>query len=148
MRKLILIFLAIALASPAWAELPYAKAGLSREEAAAHLLSRFSYGARPGEVEKVSAMGLERWFEEQLEARQGEPELNSRLQKLRSQKLSQYELLTEYPPPGMLVRRAKNEGHELPDREDRKAFRRALMSYGARSPFARAASAVRSARRT
>ena len=46
---------------------PYKKAGLTEREAAAHLLSRFTYGATPGQIDEVVNMGLEKWFENQLE---------------------------------------------------------------------------------
>ncbi len=54
---------------------PYREAGLSREEAAAHLLSRFSFGPRPGEVEAVARRGPEQWFAEQLEGELSSPSL-------------------------------------------------------------------------
>jgi hypothetical protein len=38
---------------------PFEKAGLTEEQAAAHLLSRFTYGATPGQIEDVSKQGLE-----------------------------------------------------------------------------------------
>ena len=39
---------------------PWRRAGLTDRQAAAHLLDRFTFGARPGEVERVAAMGLEK----------------------------------------------------------------------------------------
>lgn len=44
----------------------YQKAGLSSYQAAAHLLSRFSYGPTPGQVEEVVRQGLDQWLEGQL----------------------------------------------------------------------------------
>ncbi|MFX8848481.1 DUF1800 family protein, partial [Acinetobacter baumannii] len=41
--------------------------GLTDKQAAAHLLSRFTFGAKPGEVDEVVNMGLEKWFKQQLE---------------------------------------------------------------------------------
>ncbi|MDE2953967.1 MAG: hypothetical protein OXR71_05545, partial [Gemmatimonadota bacterium] len=41
-------------------QLPYKAEGLSKEQAAAYLLERFAFGARPGEVEKVAKMGPEK----------------------------------------------------------------------------------------
>lgn len=58
----------------AWARplhFPYQEAGLTPEEAAAHLLNRFSYGPRPGQVQEVVNTGLENWFEAQLRAPAG-----------------------------------------------------------------------------
>ena len=48
--------------------MPFAKAGLTKQEAALHLLSRFSFGAKPGEVDRVLSIGLDTWFEQQLAA--------------------------------------------------------------------------------
>ncbi|MBX3169030.1 MAG: DUF1800 domain-containing protein [Candidatus Eremiobacteraeota bacterium] len=47
---------------------PYREAGLTSEEAAAHLLNRLSYGPRPGQLQQVVQTGLENWFENQLKA--------------------------------------------------------------------------------
>ncbi len=59
--------------------LPYAKAGLTRQQAAAHLLNRFSFGATPGELDAVVSMGLENWLQQQLQASLLDEELNTRL---------------------------------------------------------------------
>src|SRR5687767_7554242 len=39
---------------------PYKQAGLTERQAAAHLLSRFTYGATPHQVEEVVSIGLEK----------------------------------------------------------------------------------------
>lgn len=114
---------------PAPAELPYAAQGLSAEEAAAHLLNRFSFGPRPGEVEKVAQMGLERWFQQQLEAEQPDRRLEEALAKLPGLNLSVEEAAKLYVPPGRLRRMAEQEGRRLPDRQDRKATREFVQKY-------------------
>src|ERR1700761_6573441 len=58
---------------------PYNKAGLTEREAAAHLLSRFTYGATPGQVDAVVKMGLENWFAQQLNANAPDDSLNRML---------------------------------------------------------------------
>lgn len=66
--------LTVALTLVGWTKplhLPYREAGLSPQEAAAHLLNRFAYGPRPGEVEAVVRQGLESWVEVQLSGRVG-----------------------------------------------------------------------------
>src|SRR5437868_14599811 len=40
---------------------------LNDHERALHVLDRFTFGARPGEAERVLAVGLDKWFEEQLQ---------------------------------------------------------------------------------
>jgi uncharacterized protein (DUF1800 family) len=39
---------------------------LSQSERVAHVLSRLTFGARPGDAERVAAMGVDRWIEQQL----------------------------------------------------------------------------------
>lgn len=66
--RLLLATVLLARADAAPLEFPYKAAGLSTEQAAAHLLSRLAYGPRPGDVQRVVSMGLERWAEQQLYA--------------------------------------------------------------------------------
>jgi uncharacterized protein (DUF1800 family) len=39
---------------------------LSQTERIAHVLSRLTFGARPGDAERVAAMGIDRWIDQQL----------------------------------------------------------------------------------
>src|SRR4030088_399937 len=39
---------------------------LSADEAILHALNRLAYGPRPGDLERVRQMGLEKWIEQQL----------------------------------------------------------------------------------
>lgn len=64
-------------ALPAAAVLPYRSAGLTAEEAAAFLLDRFTFGPRPGDVDRVVELGLEAWLEIQLASDLPEPELEA-----------------------------------------------------------------------
>ena len=54
-------------AADAWSrEIPWRQAGLSERQAAAFLLDRFAFGARPAEVDEVVELGLGNWLEGQL----------------------------------------------------------------------------------
>lgn len=61
--------LALLLTVPCFAKAPYEGANLNSYQAAAHMLSRFSYGATPGQVEAVVHQGLDKWLDEQLQMR-------------------------------------------------------------------------------
>ena len=39
---------------------------LTEEQKIAHVLNRLGFGARPGDIEKVKAMGLEKYLDQQL----------------------------------------------------------------------------------
>ena len=59
--------------------LPYKKMGLNQEQAAAHLLGRFTFGATPGQIKEVVNMGLEKWLQQQLDAKLPDEEVTRRL---------------------------------------------------------------------
>jgi uncharacterized protein (DUF1800 family) len=59
--------------------MPYKKMGLSQEQAAAHLLSRFTFGSKPGQIKEVVDMGLDKWLQQQLNDRLPDDEANRRL---------------------------------------------------------------------
>ncbi len=115
---------------------PWRQAGLSERQAAAHLLDRFSYGARPGEVDAVVAEGLEPWFLRQLDGSPADRELARRLEPLETLDLSLSTVVERYRDPGLLLREAYAAGalSELPDREggdegQRREQRREVMRY-------------------
>lgn len=91
-------------------QFPYAKAGLTTEQAAAHLLNRFAYGPRPGDIERLVAMGLENWFEAQLRGSLPDSTLEARLQIFSTPTMSAYEIASTFLNPGMLVRLAAEDG--------------------------------------
>lgn len=59
--------------------LPYKKMGLTQEQAAAHLLNRFTFGIRPGQVQEVVEMGLDKWLEQQFDGTLPDDEVAKRL---------------------------------------------------------------------
>ena len=56
----------------AWAQKASVAKGsrLSEEQRILHALNRLGYGARPGDVERVKAMGLDNYIKQQLNPRQ------------------------------------------------------------------------------
>lgn len=59
--------------------MPYKKMGLTQEQAAAHLLNRFTFGTQPGQVKQVVEMGLDNWLLQQLDSKLPDEEVNRRL---------------------------------------------------------------------
>lgn len=107
--SIVLLVTTFRVASVAAAELhlPYAEAGLSKSQAVAVLLDRFTFGAKPGEVERVAAMGLERWFEQQLAANAPEPELGTRLAQYPALGMTHQQLFAKYPSNGQITAHAR-----------------------------------------
>ncbi|MEI6087749.1 MAG: DUF1800 domain-containing protein [Bacteroidota bacterium] len=85
-------------------KLPYKKAGLTERQAAAHLLSRFSFGAKPGEVDEVLQLGLENWLDQQLAASLPDSSVARRLQGMDALGLSNETIANTYLTPGQLIK--------------------------------------------
>lgn len=80
----------------------------SSEQAVLHALNRLTFGPRPGEVERVRAMGLQRWIEQQLEpSRITDGGLAARLERLETLKLDSRTIQQEYSGPAMVERRQR-----------------------------------------
>lgn len=122
--------------------MPWKQAGLTEKEAAAHLLNRFAFGPRPGEVEAVAAMGLERWFERQLAGGLPDKEMEARLRRLPALDLSTEEIVKAYPPPGLVLYQAKEAGileedvtrKDLKD-GDREALKAKVMAFAEKQGY-------------
>lgn len=68
-----------------------------------HALNRFTFGIRPGDVERVRAMGLDKWFEQQLHPDKiNDDALQARLAPLRTTRMSPREMVENFPPPQVL----------------------------------------------
>ncbi|MBM3814416.1 MAG: DUF1800 domain-containing protein [Acidimicrobiia bacterium] len=76
---------------------------LSKDKKIQHALDRLSFGARPGDVEAVKKMGLEKWVERQLHPQRiaENPLLQEKLKPLETLALSSQKLVQDYPlrPP-------------------------------------------------
>ena len=80
---------------------------LTEDEAILHVLNRLAYGPRPGDVERIRKMGLEKWIDEQLNFTPGnDPALDAKLSQFKTLKMSPGELLAKYPPPKQAVKRS------------------------------------------
>jgi uncharacterized protein (DUF1800 family) len=78
-----------------------AAAGMPSDDAAiVHALSRLGFGPRPGDIERVRAIGLAAWIERQLEPRRVDDQAAEQaLAALRTLTMSIAELQKEYPRP-------------------------------------------------
>jgi uncharacterized protein (DUF1800 family) len=76
---------------------------LSPRERAVQMLNRFAYGPRPGDVERVVAMGPDKWFEQQLNPDSiPDGALDKRLNDFPTLKLSPEAALTIFPGRGQV----------------------------------------------
>src|SRR5262249_37695313 len=84
--------------------------------------NRFTFGVRPGDVERVRAIGLEKWFDEQLHPdRISDAGMDARLENFRTLKMSTREMIENYPP-AQLVRQIENGRKGMPSDPAKRAI--------------------------
>ncbi|HYY56684.1 MAG TPA: DUF1800 domain-containing protein, partial [Pyrinomonadaceae bacterium] len=87
---------------------------LGEDRRIVHVLNRLGFGARPGDVERVRATGLENYIRQQLEPeRIADAVAEEKVRGLTTLSLSTAELYAKYPRPGALLRQLERRG-ELP----------------------------------
>jgi uncharacterized protein (DUF1800 family) len=73
---------------------------LTEDEAILHAMNRLAYGPRPGDVERIRQMGLEKWIDQQLHPESIDDQaLSQRLQRYPTLGMSSKQLLEEFPRP-------------------------------------------------
>jgi uncharacterized protein (DUF1800 family) len=115
-------------------KLPYKKAGLTEEEAALHLLNRFTFGPKPGQVEEVVKQGLENWFLEQLHPVKDNEKVRVKLSSYTALTMPTDSIVNTYLQPAQLLRLAIAKGYidkDSVDKTDRPAYREALKKLQA-----------------
>jgi uncharacterized protein (DUF1800 family) len=87
---------------------------IQAQQKALHVLNRFTFGPRPGDVAAVQAMGVQRWFEQQLNPSSiDDSALEERLAMFPAMKMQQAEMIRRYPSPAVL-RQIEQKNMSLP----------------------------------
>jgi uncharacterized protein (DUF1800 family) len=80
------------------------------DAAIVHVLSRIGFGPRPGDVERVKRIGLQRYIDEQLHPdRVADSGMSARLERLTSTQLSERQITQQYELPELEARREKKD---------------------------------------
>jgi Uncharacterized protein conserved in bacteria len=107
-QKLIVFILSVALFSPVLAAVPGPIPNtkpLTEDQKILHVLNRLGFGARPGDVEKVKAMGLQKYIDQQLNPSSiNDSVAENKVKNLEIFNMSTAELFEKYPNPGALLR--------------------------------------------
>lgn len=123
--------------------MPYRKMGLTQEQAAAHLLSRFTFGARPGQVQELVEMGLDKWLQQQLDGSLPDTEVVKRLPAAEYEALTlkNEEIVNRYLNPGQIIRVAaknnlfdKDSVRNLEKPEYRAQLKKIMDAQGFKAP--------------
>jgi uncharacterized protein (DUF1800 family) len=112
---------------------PYKKAGLSERQAAAHLLSRFTFGPKKGDVDAVVKLGLEKWLQQQLDTVLPDDSLAQMLSGFEALKMTNTEIVNTYPKGAQVLRMAIKDGvidkDSVNKKDDKKEYREQVMAY-------------------
>jgi len=93
---------------------------LKDEQRIVHILNRLGFGARPGDVERVKAIGLENYINQQLNPEKiADTAAENKIKDLTVLNMPAAELYAKYPQPGQLLRQLQArgmlpEGAEMP----------------------------------
>ena len=95
-----------------------------------HALNRLTFGPRPGDVDRVIAVGVDKWFEQQLHPDKIDDRgLEARLEPLRTLRMSPRELVENFPPP-QLIKQLANGRRGLPsDKTERAIYQSQIDKY-------------------
>ncbi len=79
---------------------------LTEDEAILQALNRLGFGPKPGDVERVKEMGLQKWIDQQLRPDSiKDSALEARLDRFPTLKMSSAKLVDEFPQPQVAARR-------------------------------------------
>src|SRR5215203_3778186 len=101
---------------------------LTEDQKILHVLNRLGFGSRPGDVERVKLMGLQKYIEQQLNpASINDTVAESKVKNLEIFNMSTAEVFAKYPNPGALLRQleggrrnqnqANNNQNQMPNNQ-------------------------------
>jgi uncharacterized protein (DUF1800 family) len=103
---------------------------LTEEERASHALNRLTFGPKPGDLERIQAIGVKKWIEKQLNPEQIDDSLlEARLQTFPAMRMSQQDLEQAFPSAAV-IRAAADGKIPLPtDRVERAIYQNQIFAY-------------------
>jgi uncharacterized protein (DUF1800 family) len=87
---------------------------MDEHKRAVHALNRLAFGPRPGDIERVSAMGVDKWIDEQLHPEKiDDSALDARLAPFPTLKMDTQQIVENFPPPE-IIRAVANGKYPMP----------------------------------
>jgi uncharacterized protein (DUF1800 family) len=87
---------------------------MDQPKMAQHALNRLTFGARPGDLERITTMGLDKWIDQQLHPdRINDSALDARLAPFRTLRMDTRQIVENFPPP-QLIKAVANGKQPLP----------------------------------
>src|SRR3984957_17838710 len=95
--------------------------GPSEQKRAAHALNRLTFGPRPGDVQQVMAMGVDRWIDMQLHPEKiSDSAVDARIAQFRTLRMSSRELAEEIPD-NQIIKQVMDGKRSMPSDPARRA---------------------------
>src|ERR1041385_2636831 len=112
MKRIVALMLLVVLTQPlVFAQKHPKTQSLSEDQRIIHVLNRLGFGARPGDVERVKAMGVEKYIEQQLNPEKiPDTVAENKVRELSILSMTTAELYEKYPQPGQLRRQLQARG--------------------------------------
>jgi uncharacterized protein (DUF1800 family) len=100
---------------------------MDEQKRAAHVLNRLTFGLRPGDVQRVTAMGVDKWIDVQLHPdRIDDGALTARLEPLRTLRMDTHEMVESFPPQ-QVIKAVADGKQALPSDPTRRAIYQAQL---------------------
>jgi uncharacterized protein (DUF1800 family) len=100
---------------------------MDEQKRAQHALNRLAFGPRPGDVERLTAMGVDKWIDLQLHPEKiDDRALDARLAPFRTLRMDTRELVENFPPPQVIKAIADGQ-QSLPSDPARRAVYEAQL---------------------
>jgi uncharacterized protein (DUF1800 family) len=103
---------------------------LDEQKRALHALNRLAFGPRPGDVERVTAMGVDRWIDQQLHPDKiDDHALDARLEPFRTLRMNSREIVENFPPQQVIKAIAEGKQSMPSDPTKRAIYQAQLERY-------------------
>ena len=87
---------------------------MEQPKMALHALNRLTFGVRPGDLERITTMGLDKWIDQQLHPeRINDSAVEARLSPFRTLRMDTRQIVENFPPP-QLIKAVANGKQPLP----------------------------------
>src|SRR5215207_3597591 len=122
MKKIVALILLTLLTQPI--VFAQKRRSLTEEQRIIHVLNRLGFGARPGDVQRVKALGLENYINQQLNPEKvADSVAENKVRDLSALNMTTAELYEKYPQPGQLLRQLQARGMLPPDLAEAREMR-------------------------
>jgi len=103
---------------------------MEEQKRALHALNRLAFGPRPGDVERVTAMGVDKWIDQQLHPDKiDDHALDARLAPFRTLRMDTHELVENFPTPQVIKAIADGKQSLPSDPAKRAVYEAQLQRY-------------------